>query len=32
MVVTVRKDVSARSLEEITRELEGLLKKRSAEI
>lgn len=32
MVVTVRKDVSARSLQEISRELEELLKKRSAEI
>jgi len=31
IVVTVRKDVSARSLHEITRELEDLLKKQSAE-
>ena len=32
IVVTVRKDVSAHTLQEIGRELEGLLKKRSAEI
>lgn len=31
IVITVRKDVSARSLQEITQELEGLLKKTSAE-
>ncbi len=31
IVITVRKDVSARSLQEITRELEGLSIKQSAE-